>query len=129
MVNYIENVNKYVSHMKIKQTYISSKTGINTSTLSRILKGTREISISEMEKIARALGKKVEYFLDEKFSLPVIPDPLSMDVVSYVGEPTREQELFANKLIELIDNIDEVLAAESFFMMNMEESIDGDWEI
>ena len=30
MMKYIENVNEYLSRMKIKQTYVSLKTGIDT---------------------------------------------------------------------------------------------------
>ena len=35
-MKYIENVNAYLSQMKIKQTYISLKTGIDTKKLSLI---------------------------------------------------------------------------------------------
>lgn len=121
MVKYIENINVYLTHMKIKQTYVSLKSGINTSTLSRILNGSRDVNISEMEKIAKALGKKVDYFLDEKFELPVIPNPSAPNVVFYAGEPDKEQERFAMQLIELLDNAEEVLGAEARFMMKIGE--------
>ncbi len=37
MTKYIENVNTYLNYMKIKQTYISFKTGIDKNKLLRIL--------------------------------------------------------------------------------------------
>ena len=62
MSKYIDNVNTYLSQMKIKQTFISLKTGIETSKLSRILTGNQEVTIVDMEKIAKSLGQKVEFF-------------------------------------------------------------------
>ena len=52
MTKFIENVNSYLSQMKIKQTYISLKSGIDTKKLSRILTGTQDVSGADMEKIA-----------------------------------------------------------------------------
>ncbi len=121
MAKYIENLNKYITHMKIKQAYISFKTGIGTSALSRILNGGREINISEMEKIAGALGKKAEYFMDDNFVLPKSPNQSESNVVFYAGEPSKEQEKFALQLIELLDNAEEVLGAEGRYMMKIGE--------
>lgn len=112
MANYIDNVNLYITKMKIKQTFVSFKSGINTSTLSRILNGSREVSLSEMEKIAKALGKKVDFFLDENFYVPEIPTVASSNIVFYVGEPGREQEKVAMQLLELLENVDEVLSVK-----------------
>lgn len=112
MANYIDNVNLYITKMKIKQTFVSFKSGINTSTLSRILNGSREVNLSEMEKIAKALGKKVEFFLDENFSVPELPTAASENIVFYVGEPSKEQEKVAMQLLELLENVDEVLSSK-----------------
>lgn len=76
MTRFIENVNVYLSQMKIKQTYISLKTGIDTKKLSRILRGMQDISGTDMEKIANALGQKVEDFLNDSFSVPKINELL-----------------------------------------------------
>ena len=48
MTKYIENVNVYLSQMKIKQTYISLKTGIDGKKLSRILTGVQDINSTDM---------------------------------------------------------------------------------
>lgn len=116
MSKYIENVNTYLSQMKIKQTFVSLKSGIETSKLSRILTGTQDITSGDMEKIAKSLGQKVEYFLSDNFILPNVSNSATTEVVFYVGEASKEQEVFAMKLIDLIENVDEVLGAENRFM-------------
>lgn len=116
MSKYIENVNTYLSQMKIKQTFISLKTGIESSKLSRILKETQDITSADMEKIANALGQKVEYFLSDEFFVPAFGNSLTTEAVFYAGEPGGAQEEFAMKLIDLIENVDEVLGAENRFL-------------
>ena len=116
MSKYIENVNTYLTQMKIKQTFISLKTGIDKNKLSRILTGTQNITDLDMEKIANALGQKTEYFLSDDFFIPDYNNCMGREIVCYAGEPTREQEAFAEKLIDLIENVDEVLSAKNRFM-------------
>lgn len=114
---YIDNVNTCLSKMKIKQTYISIKSGIDVKKLSRLLTGTQEITITDMEKIAGALGKSVEYFLAEDFSLSDAMEFGDVDAVFYAGEPTKQQEELAKQLIELVKNADEVLSARGRYLM------------
>lgn len=116
MSKYVDNVNAYMSQMKIKQNYISLKTGIDKNKLSRILNGKQGIDSTDMEKIANALGYKTEYFLSENFAVPVIGSRVSSEIAFYVGEPTKEQQDFAMKLVDFIENVDEVLGAEGRFM-------------
>lgn len=116
MTKYIENVNTYLSQMKIKQTYISMKTGIDVKKLSRILTGIQDISGIDMEKIAKALGKKVEFFLGDEFIVPQINTFMPEKIAFYVGNPTKEQEEIAEKLVELMENIDEILSAKGRFI-------------
>lgn len=116
MTRYIENVNVYISQKKIKQTFISLKSGIDTKKLSRILTGAQDISGTDMEKIAKALGQKVEFFLREDFIVPVTEELTMNQFAFYAGEPNREQEDFALQLIELIQNADEVLSAEGRYL-------------
>ncbi len=121
MTKYIEHVNAYLTQMKIKQTYISFKSGIDTKKLSRILTGAQDVSGTDMEKIAAALGKKMEFFLCDAFTPPQIaefePDAISF----YAGEPTERQEQIAGKLLRLMENMDEVLSAKSRFLNISEE--------
>lgn len=116
MTKYIDNVNTYLSQMKIKQTYISMKTGIDTKKLLRILTGTQDVSGTDMEKIAEALGKKVEFFLMDSFSVPDINNYAPEKIAFYAGEPTKKQEEIAAKLFQLMENIDEVMSAKDRFL-------------
>lgn len=121
LTKYIENVNAYLSQMKVKQMYLSRKTGIEKNKLSRILNGLQEISGTDMEKIAGALGQKTEYFLSEKFQLPKEVSCAEPEVVFYAGEPSKEQVEFAKQLIELIENADVILGAEGRYKMSVGE--------
>jgi len=116
MSKYIDNVNTYLSQLKIKQKYLSLKSGIDEKKLSRILNGVQKIDSEDMERIAKALGYKEEYFLAEDFVVPIFGDTFSTDVAFYAGEPTKEQEAFAMKLIDFIENVDEVLGVKNRFM-------------
>lgn len=115
MTKFVNNVNKYLSDMKIKQSYLSMITGIDKNKISRILTGTQEESGTDMEKIAHGLGKTVEFFLADTISIPQVGS-LSMNKIAfYAGEPSEKQEEIANQLIELMENIDEVVSAKSRF--------------
>ena len=115
MTKFIENVNKYLSEMKIKQTYLSMITGIDKNKLSRLLNGIQEESGSDMEKIAAALGKNVEFFLADTCAAPKIGNFSYNKIAFYAGEPTEKQEEIARQLMELMENIDEIISAKSRF--------------
>ena len=51
MGRYIDNVNTYLEKRKIKQTFVSIKTGIEVSKLSRLLTGSQDITSTDMEKM------------------------------------------------------------------------------
>ena len=84
--------------------------------LSRILNGPQVITEEDMEKISRALGKKTEFFLSDNFKIPKVETSAFNQVAFYAGEPTKSQEEFAMKLVELIENADEILMARNRFM-------------
>jgi transcriptional regulator with XRE-family HTH domain len=115
MTKFIENVNKYLTEMKIKQTYLSMITGIDKNKISRILTGAQEESGTDMEKIARGLGKTVEFFLADTIYIPQMGTVSANKIAFYAGEPSEKQEQIANQLMELMENIDEVLSAKSRF--------------
>ena len=115
MTKFISNVNKYLSQMKIKQTYLSMITGIDKKKMSRLLTGSQEESGTDMEKIARGLGKNVEFFLADTISIPQAGSSTVNRIAFYAGEPTGKQEQMAEQLLELMENIDEVLSAKSRF--------------
>lgn len=116
MTKFIANVNSYLSQMKIKQTYVSMKSGIDTKKLSRILTGAQDVSGSDMEKIAAALGEKIEFFLQDTIAIPQTTDFSPEKISFYTGSPTKKQEQIADKLLKLMENIDEVMSAENRFL-------------
>ena len=95
MTKFISNVNKYLSEMKIKQSYLSMVTGIDKNKMSRLLTGSQEESGTDMEKIARSSSMN--------------------KIAFYAGEPSKKQEQIAKQLVELMENIDEVISANSRF--------------
>lgn len=122
MTKFIENVNTYLSQMRIKQTYISMITGIDAKKMSRILSGTQDVTSTDMEKIAKALGQKTEFFLKDSFCEPEFDGFAPDNVVFYAGEPTQKQEEFALELMELIENADQILGARNRYLMP-----NGEW--
>lgn len=112
MEKFIDNVNAYLSQMKIKQTYISMKTGIDTKKLSRILTGVQDVSSTDMELIAEALGQETAFFLSDSICIPQIEQFMPEKIAFYAGEPTEKQEEIASKLVGLMENIDAVLSAK-----------------
>ena len=115
MTKFISNVNKYLSEMKIKQTYLSLITGIDKNKMSRLLTGAQDESGTDMEKIAGGLGKNVEFFLSETMIIPQVDTSAINKIAFYAGEPSGKQEQIANQLMELMANIDEVMSAKSRF--------------
>lgn len=116
MTKFIENVNQYWSQMKIKQTYVSLKSGIDTKKLSRILTGNQDVNGTDMENIANALGQKPEFFLSDTFHVPQIHTFMPEKNAFYAGNPTEKQEEFAEKLVKLMENIDVVMSAKQNFL-------------
>lgn len=116
MTKYIENVNDYLSQMKIKQTYICLKTGIDKKKMSRILTGAQDINVTDMEKIANALGQKPDFFLSETFRVPQINEFMPEKIAFYAGNPTARQNEISENLVKLMENIDEVMSAKYRFL-------------
>ncbi len=115
MTKFISNVNKYLSEMKIKQSYLSMVTGIDKNKMSRLLTGSQEESGTDMEKIARGLGKSIGFFLKESMSISQVVSSSMNKIAFYAGEPSKKQEQIAKQLVELMENIDEVISANSRF--------------
>ena len=115
MTKFISNGNKYLSEMKIKQTYLSMITGIDKNKMSRLLTGSQEESGTDMEKIARGLGKNIEFFLADAINIPQVGSFAINKIAFYAGEPSHKQEQIAKQLMELMENIDEVISAKSRF--------------
>lgn len=121
MSKYIDNVNTYLNETKIKKSYVSLMTEIDPSKLTRLLSKSQEIVATDMEKIATAFGKNVEFFMAEDFENLIKKERMKTEVAFYAGNPGEEQERFASKLIELVDNIDHILGARGRYTMSIGE--------
>lgn len=115
MTKFVSNLNTYLSEMKIKQTYLSLITGIDKNKLSRLLTGAQDESGTDMEQIAQALGKNIEFFLADSFTIPKANSFAVNKIEFYAGEPSDKQAEIASLLMELMENIDEVISAKSRF--------------
>lgn len=115
MTKYVENVNAYLSQMKIKQNYICKKSGMDTKKLSRILTGKQDATGNDMTEIAAALGKNTEYFWTESIDIPDISSLMPECIAFYAGSPTEKQKHMAELLLNFMENIDEVLSAKNRF--------------
>lgn len=115
MSKFTENVSAYVSAKKIKKNYISLKTGIDASKLSRIMNGKQPITEVEMDLIANALGQKCNYFLQDNFVKPVTKYNNGKVALCYVGNPTGSQKATYEKLVELAENMENIVSAKSDF--------------
>lgn len=119
MTKYVENVNAYLSHMKIKQNYVSKKSGIDTKKLSRILTGKQDATGNDMTAIAAALGKSAEFFWTECISIPDISSFMPERIAFYAGSPTDKQKNMAELLLNFMENVDEVLSAKNRFNQSL----------
>lgn len=117
MSGFIQNVKQYLSEKKIKQSYLSLMTGIEKNKLSRILSETQEVTESEMETIAKGLGRKPIFFLEKAFVLEKAEEVAQGKIAFYAGEPTKAQEKTAKCLIQWLENIDEIMSADLRFQM------------
>lgn len=112
MSRYIDNVNKFITVRKIKQNYVSMKSGIEIRKLSRILSGVQDVNSTDMDSIAEALGHTATYFMDKNFVVESLEDNIYQETAFYVGGVSETQKVLANNLIELLECADEVLSAQ-----------------
>lgn len=113
---FVSNLKNYLAATKIKQKYISRKSGIEENKLSRILNGTQEPGCSEMELISKAVGKSINFFLTENFVFETDYNEYSPKISFYAGNPNNQQNDVAENLLELMENVDLVLSAEGRFL-------------
>lgn len=113
---FVSNFNNYLTTMKIKQNYIANKSGIDEKKLSRILNGHQAETGNDMEQLSKAVGQPVHFFLCDNFTS--INNKISQvpRIAFYAGNPTKKQTDFANKLLDMMENIDEILSAKSRFL-------------
>ncbi|MBU5485745.1 hypothetical protein KQI86_15600 [Clostridium sp. MSJ-11] len=109
MMNFTKNINDYVSFYKIKQTFIVNQTGIEKNKLSRLLNGKQDIVYEDMILISKALGKEVEYFMQDNLKLEASEYKDTSSIAFYMGEPDQSKIELANKVFDFLEHIDAIL--------------------
>ncbi len=125
MSRFTENVNAYLSAKKIKNSFLSLKTGFDASKLSRILNDRQAITESEMSIISNALGHDYVYFLQEHFAVPPENNYMGQVALCYAGNPSKQQAITVDALIQFAENIDNVLSAKAAFYEAIGDSYHG----
>ena len=109
----IKNINLFLSQTRIKPSYISLKSGMGEEELSRILSGIQEINSDDMNRIAKTLGKEVDFFLNDKFQKNINYD--FQDMV-YPEEMSEKQKQHMDKALRLLKNVDLVMSSKERFI-------------
>lgn len=114
MSGFVDNLNAYMEKNDIRQKYLSIRSGMSENKISKLLNSKQVIDENEMNEIAKALGKSVEYFLNPSSSTSDMS--FCGRFAFYAGEPSNKQSKTANDIIELIENMDEILNSSSWYL-------------
>ena len=109
MTDFIQNLNEYINHYGIKQTFIVKRTGIEKNKLSRILNSIQDIAHEDMLSISNALGKEVGYFFQEKLELSTTDYKESTSIAFYMGTADESKKELANHVFNFLEHIDAIL--------------------
>lgn len=112
MSKFIKNLNDYIEHYNIKNSFIVKMTGIEKNKFSRLLNGKQDIQYEDMEKISVSLGKETTYFMQENLNLTKTQYEDSTDIGFYMGAVDEEKKELANQIFDLLDNIDAILGIQ-----------------
>ena len=110
---FINNLNIFIETNGIRQKYLSIRSGLSEDKVSKLLNGKIKVTESDMEALSYALGKNIDYFLTDSFGS--FDKSKSGRLAFYAGEPDEEQISVANKLVEFVENLDEVLNSSSWY--------------
>lgn len=106
---FIQNLNEYIDHYGIKQSFIAKRVGIEKNKLSRILNSVQPVTYEDMHSISDALDKDIKYFLQEKLDLSTPDYKDSASIAFYMGAVDENKEKLANQVFDLLEHIDAIL--------------------
>ncbi|WP_182812773.1 hypothetical protein [Bacillus sp. ME78] len=112
MTKFIENLNEYINHFKIKQTFIINQTGIEKNKFSRLLNSKQPITYEDMKSIAESLDKDISYFTQEKLNLLTPEYKESTSIGFSMGLPNEEKKELANHIFDFLEHIDAILSID-----------------
>lgn len=111
MNKFYENFKIFMSHYKIKQSILVIKTGYEKNKLSRLLSGKQQLKVNDMQALSKAVGKSVDFFMSEmNLDKGILCN--DNEIAFSAGVPTPEKTDYANKLFDLLENIDFILGME-----------------
>ena len=112
MNEYIKNINLFLFQTKIKSSYISLKSGIDEEKISHILSGIQDVNTDGIIKIAKALGKDVGFFSNDKSQENINYD---FQETVYPEKTSEKQKQCIDKTLQLLENVDLVLSSKERF--------------
>lgn len=112
MTKFIQNLNEYITHYNIKNSFIVKLTGIEKNKFSRLLNSKQDILYEDMEAIAKALGKEISYFMQENLMLKSSGYEESTSIAFYMGAVDEEKKELANLIFDFLEHIDAVLGIQ-----------------
>lgn len=59
-----KRIKQYIEENGLKQTYVAEKAGIGIGIFNSVINGNTKLTVERLEKIAKALDKPVEFFLN-----------------------------------------------------------------
>ena len=60
-----EKLDRYITSHGIKKSHIARKTGMSSATVTRIVKGHGNVTISQLQSICKALDVPITTFIDD----------------------------------------------------------------
>lgn len=112
MKKFVRNVNTYIERHKIKLNFIAKYSGIDKKRLLRIKNYEEEISIEEIEKISKLLGKESSYFIHESLTFDDIDYNKNFKIQFNMDYVCCEKRRLANQVFEFLENIDAILGVQ-----------------
>lgn len=109
MVAFIKNLNKYIEHYNIKNSYIIKHTGIEKSKFYRLLNGKQDIQYQDMELISSVLGKEISYFMQDNLDLKSTDYKEATSIGFYLGSPDESKKEMVNQVFDFLEHIDAIL--------------------
>lgn len=109
MNSFIKNLNEYINHFGIKNSFIIKLTGIEKNKFSRLLNCKQDITWEDMNSIAKVLGKEVSYFTQDHLDLVATDYKELTSIAFYMGTADEKQEELANQVFDFLEHIDAIL--------------------
>lgn len=109
MNKFIQNLNSYIDHYNLKHSFVAMRSGIEKNKLSRLLNSKQDINYVDMELIAKALGKEINYFIEENLILTNGNYKDTTSIGFYMGSPDESKEELANQVFDFLEHVDAIL--------------------